>query len=170
MLVERQVGDDSLQPSVLVLEPAEPTHFPAPQAGVLLLPDVERRLAHADLSADVGDRGVCLDLARDLRDLLLGEPRALHRSRPSGLGDYEAPILLQLQSAVVFGIFVIAFSIVGGILILQHISGPSFSIKRFLSDLAEDRKPRYPLKFRKYDFFNDHADLLNQLYEKYEKK
>ncbi len=74
------------------------------------------------------------------------------------------------QSAVVFGIFVIVFSIVGGILILQHISGPSFAIKRFLSDLAEDRKPRYPLKFRKYDFFNDHADLLNQLYEKYEKK
>jgi hypothetical protein len=67
-----------------------------------------------------------------------------------------------------FGAFMIIFSIFGGILLLQHISGPSYAIKKFLTDLQGNEKPRYPLKFRRHDFFNEHAELLNKVYEKYE--
>lgn len=75
---------------------------------------------------------------------------------------------MTFYSILVFSAFMILFSIFGGILLLQHISGPSFAIKKFLSDLQSNSKPRYPLKFRRHDFFNDHADLLNKIYEKYE--
>ena len=71
-------------------------------------------------------------------------------------------------AATFFGLFVLIFSFFAGILLLQHISGPSYALKRFLGDLLEDKKPRYPLKLRKYDFFSNQADLANKLYEKYE--
>lgn len=58
----------------------------------------------------------------------------------------------------------------GGILLLQHIAGPSFAFKRFLKDIIDGKKPRYPMKLRKYDFFSEQADLLNSVYEKYEIK
>jgi hypothetical protein len=72
------------------------------------------------------------------------------------------------KSTLAFGGFVVLFSFIGGVLLLQHISGPSYAIKKFLSDLKTNSNPRYPLKLRKHDFFNEHADLLNQVYEKYE--
>lgn len=50
---------------------------------VLLLPGVDRRFTHPELPADVADRGVRLDLAQRVGDLLLGELRALHRSPPA---------------------------------------------------------------------------------------
>lgn len=75
---------------------------------------------------------------------------------------------MTFYSILVFSAFMILFSIFGGILLLQHISGPSYAIKKFLSDLQSSSKPRYPLKFRRHDFFNEHADLLNKVYEKYE--
>src|SRR5216684_1270565 len=49
---------------------------------VLLLPRVERGLADPQLPAHVADRGAALGLAQRVGDLLLGEFRALHRSRP----------------------------------------------------------------------------------------
>lgn len=72
-----------------------------------------------------------------------------------------------LNSSLAFGLFVIIFSLLGGILITQHISGPSFAIKKFLIDVNSGVRPRFPLKFRKHDFFGEHAELLNQIYIKY---
>ena len=51
MLVERQVGHEAFQPRILVLELPEPPKLAHAQMRVLLLPDVERRLAHAELAA-----------------------------------------------------------------------------------------------------------------------
>src|SRR5215472_4207083 len=65
VLVEREIGDQALQPIVFVLE--------LPQAA---------ELTHAQLPADVPDRGTALGLAQGVGHLLLGEFRALHRSRP----------------------------------------------------------------------------------------
>lgn len=74
------------------------------------------------------------------------------------------------KSTLIFGGFTVLFSLVGGVLLLQHVSGPSSVIKNFLTDIKNDNSPRYPLKFRKHDFFNEHAQLLNEIYEKYKKK
>ena len=72
------------------------------------------------------------------------------------------------QSTLLFGIFILIFSFFGGVVLLQHISGPSYVIKQFLSDWMGGKKTRYPIKLRKYDFFSDQADLLNSVYEKTE--
>ena len=77
---------------------------------------------------------------------------------------------ITFQSLIIFGVFVLLFSFVGGIVLLQHISGPSYAFKKFLTDLLNDQKPRYPIKLRKYDFFTEQAELLNAVYEKYEIK
>src|SRR4029079_19683751 len=85
LLVERQIGHDRLQSRVLVLE-----HLEAPQLGyaevcVLLLPRVVRGLRHADLPAHVDDRRSRFAQPQRVRNLLLAEPRLLHRFslRPS---------------------------------------------------------------------------------------
>lgn len=88
---------------------------------------------------------------------------------------YMIAVLKEISSLVmyttsVFGVFILSFSFLGGILLLQHISGPIFALKKFMSEFLEGKKPRYPLSLRKYDFFNDLADLTNKLYEKYELK
>lgn len=70
----------------------------------------------------------------------------------------------------IFGLFILCFSFLGGVLLLQHISGPAYALKKFMTEFHEGKKPRYPLTFRKYDFFSDLAELLNKLYEKYELK
>lgn len=77
---------------------------------------------------------------------------------------------LVLSLTSLFGIFILCFSFLGGILLLQHISGPVYALKKFLTEFHEGKKPRYPLVLRKYDFFTDVADLVNKLYEKYELK
>ena len=82
VLVEREVGDQALQPGVFVLELPQAAELAHAQVRVLLLPRVERGLADAQLAADVTDRGAGLDLAEGIGDLLLGEFRALLRSRP----------------------------------------------------------------------------------------
>jgi hypothetical protein len=88
---------------------------------------------------------------------------------------YMIAVLKEISSLViyttsVFGVFILSFSFLGGILLLQHISGPIFALKKFMTEFLEGNKPRYPLSLRKYDFFNDLADLTNKLYEKYELK
>jgi hypothetical protein len=82
VLVQREIRHEALQPIVFVLELSEPAQLADAQVGVLLLPGVERGFADAQLPADVADRRAGLDLPKRLRDLLSGELRALHRSRP----------------------------------------------------------------------------------------
>lgn len=80
MLVELEIGNEALQPIVLVLKPPEAAHLARPEMGELLLPDIERRLAHARLSADVRDGGAALRLAQDIGDLFFAKTRLLHRA------------------------------------------------------------------------------------------
>lgn len=72
------------------------------------------------------------------------------------------------QSTLLFGTFILIFSFFAGVVLLQHIAGPSFVIKQFLSDWIDGKKTRYPIKLRKYDFLSEQAELLNAVYEKTE--
>src|SRR5215467_4998240 len=85
VLVEREIGDEPFEPMVFLLELPESSQLAHPQVGILLLPRIERRLAHAQLPADVPDRGAALDLAQRVGHPLFGEFRALHRSPPSAV-------------------------------------------------------------------------------------
>jgi hypothetical protein len=82
VLVEREVGDQALQPCVFVLELPQAAELAHAQVRVLLLPRVERRFTDAELPADIPDRRARLDLAQGIGDLLFGLSRALHRSCP----------------------------------------------------------------------------------------
>src|SRR5215467_1570567 len=82
VLVECEIGDQTLQPIVFVLELPQAAELAHAQVRVLLLPGVEGGLTDPQLPADVPDRGAALGLAQGVGHLLLGEFRALHRSRP----------------------------------------------------------------------------------------
>jgi hypothetical protein len=82
VFIEREIGHQALQPPVFVLELPEPPELAHAQVRVLLLPGIERGFADAELPANVADRRAGLDLAEGIGDLLLGEFRALLRSRP----------------------------------------------------------------------------------------
>src|SRR5215831_14768036 len=82
VFVEREVGDQTLQSGVFVLELPQAAELAHAQMRVLLLPGVERGLADPQLPAHVADRGAALGLAQRVGDLLFGELRALHRSPP----------------------------------------------------------------------------------------
>src|SRR4029450_11951098 len=100
VFVEREVGDYALQPGVFVLELPQAAELAHTPVRVLLLPRVERGLADPQLPAHVADRGAALGLAQRVGDLLLGEFRALHRSRPFVWWTVEASSLLYLCPAV----------------------------------------------------------------------
>lgn len=72
-----------------------------------------------------------------------------------------------LNSILMFGGFVLIFSFVCGLLILQHIAGPVYVIKKYLQQTLEGRIERKPIRLRKYDFFKDLADLINEIDTKY---
>ena len=57
VLVEAEVGDQPLQPRVLLLELAQPPELTHPEMRVLLLPRIERRPTHPQLPAHVLDGG-----------------------------------------------------------------------------------------------------------------
>ncbi len=91
----------------------------------------------------------------------------------SATSRYLNQIIIELSNLLfyilsLFGIFTLSLSLVAGILLLQHISGPVFAFKKFLSEILEGKPSRYPLHLRKYDFFSDLADLVNKIYEKSE--
>src|SRR5262245_22203029 len=81
--VEREVGDQALQPRILVLELADPPDLVDPEMPVPPLPHVERGLADPELTADITDRRPGVRLAERVGDLLLRELRALHRAASS---------------------------------------------------------------------------------------
>lgn len=80
MLFEREIGDEALQPIVLVLELPETAHLARPEMRELLLPDIERRFAHPQLAADLGDGGAALRLAQGIRDLFFRKAGLRYRS------------------------------------------------------------------------------------------
>jgi hypothetical protein len=81
-LVDGEIGDELLEPSIFVLDLPQSSQLTDAQVGELLLPEVERRLANAELSTDIAGRRAALGLAQRVRDLLLGELRALHGPLP----------------------------------------------------------------------------------------
>jgi hypothetical protein len=87
VLVEREIGDEPLQPRILVFELAHAPDFVHAQMPEPLLPNVERRLADPGLAADIADRRPCLRLPERVRDLLLRKLRPLHPVPPLACED-----------------------------------------------------------------------------------
>lgn len=71
-LIQRRIGDDLLQPAILLLELLDPPRLGHAHAALMLLPVVERRLADRELSAELGYGGTLFGLPEHLRDLLVG--------------------------------------------------------------------------------------------------
>jgi len=84
VLIERQVGDEAFEAAMFVLALPHAPQLTDAQMGELFLPDVARRLAHAELPTHVGDGRAGLRLAQRIRDLLFTEFRTLHG--PASLG------------------------------------------------------------------------------------
>jgi len=80
LLVQGQIGDQAFQAAVLLLQLPQLAQLGDAEAGVLLLPDVERGFADARLLANVRDERSRLGQAQRVDDLFFGEPRLLHRS------------------------------------------------------------------------------------------
>src|SRR3546814_13835907 len=59
LAIERQIGNDLLEPAVLILQPAQPPHRRWQQPRVLLLPFELGRLTDPPLSADPRDWRTC---------------------------------------------------------------------------------------------------------------
>src|SRR5690606_19049668 len=76
--VQREIGYELLQLSVLFLELLQFTQLRDTQAAVLLLPAVERGLGDLQLAADLSDRRTGLRLPQGHRNLLLGESTLSH--------------------------------------------------------------------------------------------
>lgn len=70
------------------------------------------------------------------------------------------------QTVIVFNIFAILVAFLLGALVLNHIAGPVYAIKKQLDDIVEGKELRAPLKLRKHDFFSEVAESVNRLAEK----
>ena len=82
VLVERQIGDQALQPAgILVLARPELRSSLIPRRGAFLLPNVERRFGHAHLPTDIRWRRAALHVPEHVRNLPFGELRLLHGPR-----------------------------------------------------------------------------------------
>lgn len=70
------------------------------------------------------------------------------------------------QTVIIFNIFAILVAFLLGALVLNHIAGPVYAIKKQLDDIVDGKELRSPLKLRKHDFFSEVADSVNRLAEK----
>ena len=73
MLIEREVGHQSLQPAVLFFELVQPPKFRDAEVGILLFPGVEGLLRDAVLPAEIANRSAGLGLQKGVDDLLFRE-------------------------------------------------------------------------------------------------
>jgi signal transduction histidine kinase len=98
---------------------------------------------------------------------ILNEAQSFDPQSQRYLVDYVSNMLASFKSVfILFSTFtmIIAFAI--GSILLNHIAGPAYAIKKQLEDIVAGRKPRQPLILRKYDFFTDIADSVNALTDK----
>ena len=103
VLVEREISDDVLEAGILVLELAHPSELTHAQVRVFLLPDVARRLANAELPANVRRGRPAVSLPQGVGDLLFRELRSLHGPPLLVMGGPQnLPRQLQLRLAPVF--------------------------------------------------------------------
>src|SRR5205823_2611720 len=91
LFVQRQVGDEALQPRILLAHLPQLAHLGDAQAAVLLLPEVERRLGDAGLATDIRDRRAGLGEAQGVGDLLFGVPRFFIASPSPSRGEQKRP-------------------------------------------------------------------------------
>ena len=91
VLIEREIRDDLLQATILLFERPQLPQLTHPQVGEALLPDVECRVADAELPAYVRHRRPALGLAQGVGELRFTELRLLHgpTSSPSGALDRQ---------------------------------------------------------------------------------
>jgi hypothetical protein len=80
--IERLIGDDSLQPTVLVLERPHLRNVADFKTAELRLPGVERRATDAVLPAKIGGLNAGLVLLEHGNDLSFAEPGLLHGASP----------------------------------------------------------------------------------------
>ena len=78
LLVERGIGDHSLEPAILLLELLEAHGLRGAHTAVLLPPSVERRLADAVLAQQLVHRDTRLRLLQDVNDLGFRKARLPH--------------------------------------------------------------------------------------------
>src|SRR5262249_35779836 len=86
LVVEREIGDDRLQPPILILECAQLARVTDLHAAVLRPPPVERVLADPVLPAKVSDLLARLRGLQDRDDLLLRESALPHQVLPTTPG------------------------------------------------------------------------------------
>jgi hypothetical protein len=77
-LVQGQIGDDALQPRILLAQLLELRSFTVEHRAIRLLSSVERLLGDPDLAADVANGDLAGRLLQDRGDLLGGESLLLH--------------------------------------------------------------------------------------------
>src|SRR6187549_2308133 len=80
--IKRQVRNDLFQFAVFMAEGSELAQLLEPEPGELLLPPVERLLAHAQPPAHLGDFLATLDLVQGVDDLLVAASFAWHLCAP----------------------------------------------------------------------------------------
>src|SRR5262249_42719099 len=86
LVVQREICDQAFQPAILMLELPQPAGLVDLEATVLGLPAVERLLADALPSAELGGLPARLGLFQDPDDLLFREPLPAHRGvLPAGI-------------------------------------------------------------------------------------
>lgn len=81
VLIQRELGDQTLQSGVLVTQLVHLPDFGYAKLAVLLLPQVEARFAHAQLPADVDHGRSALRWVQRVGDLLSPKPLARHGLR-----------------------------------------------------------------------------------------
>src|SRR5262249_30896299 len=106
--VQHRLGQQLLQPRVLVLQRLQPPRIRHVETAELGLPLVKRRARDPMLAANVCRRAPRLLLAQDPDDLLFAEPTALHRPSPLEATDStqfwkRSRVSRQSQSALVRG-------------------------------------------------------------------
>lgn len=90
------------------------------------------------------------------------------------LTEYMRDVMNSFANTIImFNIFTIFVAFILGAIVLNHIAGPAYAIKKQLDAIVDGSELRSPLKLRKHDFFVEVAESVNRLAEKlnlYKKK
>jgi signal transduction histidine kinase len=99
-----------------------------------------------------------------IEDKILIDAKSLDIQTQQFMTEYIKSMMSSFaQTVIVFNVFAILVSFILGVLLLNHIAGPAYAVKRHLDELAEGKQPQAPLKLRKYDFFVEVAESVNRL-------
>lgn len=71
-----------------------------------------------------------------------------------------------MSSVIIFSLFTLLIAFGIGAMLLNHIAGPIYAIKKQIDEVLVDGNPRLPIVLRKHDFFSELADSVNKLLAK----